>query len=350
MKCQECREKLWDALEGTLSEEEEKNLKKHLEKCEECAQEAEWIKNISKTLKDLPEEELPVSFHEELMQKIAQENTSIVSAHEEKAEEKIIPFPRKKKQSWKNYGLVAAAVLVVVAVGGTQRLQMMRPSQEAVVQQMQEKSALQERQTELEDMVTENVQTPAQYDASQNHETEQSQMPKQKAGSSGSEQVSQNSTVSAEKQTISDVKEQAENSVPQMVGNGQNTVSSGVAAADTPMTFGIQGSENNFVRSADTAVAAEEAVAEENVKITEEVYLSVLEVEDALEDVKSIGKQMNLTEVEKTENSITYSMAEKQKPEFLGQLKEIGECSMDAEETVSEVMIQMKVICVQAEQ
>ena len=55
-------------------------------------------------------------------------------------EGKVVAFPKKKKQNWRNLGLVAAAVVMVAVLGGTQGLLQMRPAQDAVVQDMMEQA------------------------------------------------------------------------------------------------------------------------------------------------------------------------------------------------------------------
>ena len=126
MKCEECRELLWAYLKNETSAQENAEIEEHLRHCTECREEEKELAELIGSLTTLPEEELPEGFHAELMDKIKAED------------KKVIPFPvQKKKQAgkWKQLSLAAAAVLVVVAVGGMNGLLEMRQGQEQVMQE-----------------------------------------------------------------------------------------------------------------------------------------------------------------------------------------------------------------------
>ena len=140
MKCSQYQEKFWDYYDGTLTAEEAAELEKHLESCPECAAEAKMVKQMLESLHTLPEAALPEGYHEELMGKIAKENLAkVLDASIDQTEKqetgKVVPFPQKRRKNWKNFGLVAAAVVLVAAAGGIQGIQQLRAPQEAIIQE-----------------------------------------------------------------------------------------------------------------------------------------------------------------------------------------------------------------------
>ena len=126
MNCEAVRELLWAYLEQETTAEETAKIEEHLKACADCREELELQKEMMETLSGLPEAELPEGYHTELMQKLQAEAAS-----------NVVPFPvRKKKQPvWKQWGMIAAAVLVVVAAGGMNGMLEMRKEQQTVVQE-----------------------------------------------------------------------------------------------------------------------------------------------------------------------------------------------------------------------
>ena len=126
MNCEAVRELLWAYLEQETTAEEAVKIEEHLKACADCREELELQKEMMETLAGLPEVELPEGYHTELMQKLQAEAAS-----------NVVPFPvRKKKQPmWKQWGMIAAAVLVVVAAGGMNGMLEMRKEQQTVVQE-----------------------------------------------------------------------------------------------------------------------------------------------------------------------------------------------------------------------
>lgn len=127
MNCEAVRELLWAYLEQETTAEEAEKIEEHLKNCADCREELELQKELMATLDGLPEEELPEGYHGELMQKLQAEAAS-----------NVVPFPaRKKKQPlWKQWGMIAAAVLVVVAAGGMNGMLEMRKNQADAVAEM----------------------------------------------------------------------------------------------------------------------------------------------------------------------------------------------------------------------
>lgn len=332
MKCEYCREKLWEFLDGTLPEEEAQELRAHLTECPACAEEAKLVKDLSCTLRDLPEEELPEGFHDELMLKLSREsklpledsNTAV------QREGKVVPFPKKKKQNWRNLGLVAAAVVMVAVLGGTQGLLQMRPAQDAVVQDMMEQAdeaqsttaAMDAEEAEM-DAVPETADYKAENDAVSSEIAQKS-----RSGAKTAVPVEGTEEVSG--------REQAETTESMPEPQTMNAVTAETAEtmeqADVqPMTVSQPVMNQPGLRSA--------------APVWENVTLTVADVPAAMEQITKIGTEMSLTEVEKTETSLTYEMAESQKKEFLERLQEVGSHEADAAETDSQTSTLVKVTC-----
>lgn len=127
MNCEAVKELLWAYLEKELTAEEAEKIEKHLENCEDCRKELNFQQEMMETLAGLPDEELPEGYHAELMQKLQAEVAP-----------NVVPFPVKKKKQpmYKQWGMIAAAVLVVVATGGMNGMLGMRESQNAAVAEM----------------------------------------------------------------------------------------------------------------------------------------------------------------------------------------------------------------------
>jgi len=104
MSCDKCKELLWAYLAQELNKEDANFVAMHLEQCKACQEEAIQLQKIMDSLRNLPEEELPEGYHNELMEKLAQET-------------KVLP-------------------LVVVAVGGAQGVLNLRGNQNEIVQEM----------------------------------------------------------------------------------------------------------------------------------------------------------------------------------------------------------------------
>ena len=128
MNCDAVREMLDAYLEKEITAEEAVKIEEHLKNCAACREELKFQQEMLEMLKGLPEEELPEGYHAELMQKLQAE-----------AAPNVVPFPVKKKKQpvYKQWGMIAAAVLVVAAAGGMNGMLEMREGQNAAVQQMQ---------------------------------------------------------------------------------------------------------------------------------------------------------------------------------------------------------------------
>lgn len=105
MICKECRQKISLYLDEQLSKEEKMEFESHINECTDCKDELEKIRNVVKTLNEIPLEELPEGYCKNLHVRL-----------KEVAEKNV---PAKKKWSWngnwKKYTAIAAAVLIVLS-------------------------------------------------------------------------------------------------------------------------------------------------------------------------------------------------------------------------------------------
>lgn len=130
MNCEAVREMLWAYLEKETTAEETVKIEEHLKNCAACREELELQRELLDSLQCFSDEELPEGYHETLMQRLNAE-----------AAPNVVPFPRKAEQKkkqplWKQWGMVAAAALAVVAAGGVNGMLEMRESQNEAVRQM----------------------------------------------------------------------------------------------------------------------------------------------------------------------------------------------------------------------
>ena len=146
MNCETVKEMLWAYLEKETTAEEAVKIEEHLKNCAVCREELELQKEIMDSLQNIPDEELPDGFHAELMQKLQVE-----------AAPNVVPFPVKKKKApvYKQWGMIAAAVMVVVAAGGMNGMLGMRDAQNAAVQEMQKADTVNVAEYAAEDMAVE---------------------------------------------------------------------------------------------------------------------------------------------------------------------------------------------------
>ncbi|MBQ9090700.1 MAG: zf-HC2 domain-containing protein [Anaerotignum sp.] len=146
MNCEAVREILGAYLEKETTAEEAAKIEEHLKHCADCGEEMELQQEMMETLSGLPDEELPEGYHTELMQKLQAEAAS-----------NVVPFPaKKKKQSvWKQWGMIAAAVLVVVVAGGMNGMLEMRESQNMAVQEMKAADTVEPVEISMENVAEE---------------------------------------------------------------------------------------------------------------------------------------------------------------------------------------------------
>ena len=93
--CKEYAQTISEYLDGALAENEQQRLLEHMEHCEKCCAYLGELAAMHDALSDLPEAELPVGFHESVMEKVRAKKRA------------------KKTMLWKRYAAVAACAALV---------------------------------------------------------------------------------------------------------------------------------------------------------------------------------------------------------------------------------------------
>lgn len=361
-KCSQYQEKLWEYYDGTLSAEEAAELEKHLERCAACAAEAKLVKQMMENLHTLPEADLPEGYHTELMEKIAKENLAKVSVASIDQTEKqetgtVVPFPQKRRKNWKNFGLVAAAVVLVAAAGGIQGIQHMRAPQEAIIQEA--KNLPKESGNVKEEIiVSDNDRVEPMTEKTQDTATKEPTgttpvEPKQTTAQPKITEMTPKTTKTTETTETT----QSPDAINQTNAQGAQTVveenRQGQPQAEQPLqgTYAMNDGLTEGVAEASTeAVDVDQPVVRANeIQTPEQISLTVTDIADAMTDIRAVITEMELTEKEATETSITVTMQEKQKQTFLDELAEIGTLpEAEISDSTSETMVDVKVVCVEA--
>lgn len=365
MKCSQYQEKFWDYYDGTLTAKEAAELEKHMESCPECAAEAKMVKQMLESLHTLPEAALPEGYHEELMGKIAKENLAKVSDASIDQTEKqetgtVVPFPQKRRKNWKNFGLVAAAVVLVAAAGGIQGIQQLRAPQEAIIQEAKNTPEVSGYGTEetttadnsTADETTETLQdtivseTTGAVSAEPKQETAQPKISKTTPKTTTTTETTQPAD-SGQKAPVQNVQE--ETAAPESTANQPQA-----EAADQPLAgaYSMNTMSDDAAAGAGTAESSQPVVVRaSDMQMPEQVSLQVNDVQKAMDDIRTIITEMELTEKEATESSIIVTMKENQKQTFLDELSEIGTLpDTEVTESTAETKIDVKVVCVETKQ
>lgn len=114
MRCDKVKELLSFYIDNELDNETSKEIKKHIEVCEECKREYEDLVFIQKLLSETPQVELPQGFKAELHNKLIKcqeaEQTQLIDMKE--ANKKL--SNKKKRINWKVLSGLAAGILIMV--------------------------------------------------------------------------------------------------------------------------------------------------------------------------------------------------------------------------------------------
>ena len=359
MKCSQYQEKFWDYYDGTLTAEEAAELEKHLESCQECAAEAKMVKQMLESLHTLPDAALPEGYHEELMEKIAKENLAKVSdasidQTEKQETGKVVPFPQKRRKNWKNFGLVAAAVVLVAAAGGIQGIQQLRAPQEAIIQEAKntpEASGYGTEETITADNSTADETTETLQDAVVDETTGTvSAEPKQTTVQPKISTTTPKTTTTTETTQPADSEQKAPvQSVQEEAAVPESTANQAEAAEQPLVGAYSMNTMSNDAAGAGTAESSQPVVVRaSDMQMPEQVSLQVNDVQEAMDGIRTIITEMELTEKEATESSITVTMKENQKQTFLDELSEIGTLpETEVAESTAETKIDVKVVCVE---
>ncbi len=111
MKCELTRSLMSSYIDKDINEIDRIGFEKHLQQCSECREEYEFLLEVVNDCNSIEEADLPEGFHEELHQKLVQEqyNTKLPS--------KLVKFINNYR--WKAAsGLVAAVLIIAIAING----------------------------------------------------------------------------------------------------------------------------------------------------------------------------------------------------------------------------------------
>lgn len=324
MNCIQCKEYLLEYAEGTLSASLQEQVQKHIDTCPKCAEEAALFAQMTDVLHHMPEVDLPEGYHTELMQKIQKESKT------------VLPFPAAKRRNWKNIGLIAAAVLVVVAAGGVQGIQKLRTAQESIVAEATQQENVSEDMTQEQavtspQMENSTVQTPISENtqaSEQNIDTTTNDIATPKASAQQSndtvsvpsaDQAMQSNT--AKQETTSQEQSQEQ---PQESSSQPPVMMMEESQAVQPQTE--QEATQVEPQSASGAGTTQADIA--MVRASQEPYyqatLTVTDVTESMQTVRETMVDFGATEQSSTESSITFSVAIEKKTEVFEALKQIG--------------------------
>ncbi|MBZ4687244.1 MAG: hypothetical protein PWQ96_813 [Clostridia bacterium] len=115
MDCKYFQEQLSWYIDGYIEEDEKQKLEQHLQQCALCAQELEEMKLALKSLRELPEVELPPGFRQEITKKLKEEHKKIYGSK---------PFIKRKimKRHWLSWGATAAVVVFMLIAANIFRM------------------------------------------------------------------------------------------------------------------------------------------------------------------------------------------------------------------------------------
>lgn len=340
MNCEKAKELLWGYCAEELTAIEEAELEQHLEGCAECRQELELCREMQEMMKNLPEEELPEGYHTELMQKLEKEAKA---AETVKTEWAVIPFrervaehkkkqkdkqmlQKKKQRMHRQWGMIAAAAVLVAATGPIQDMwEQQKQHRHDVIYESpyQEESVKIENMTDpavmpiAEEAVEKQKEITAESAAEQSRMTAdpmtetiqedaaQSEQEKKEASAGGtvepmSIQTAEENTIAAEPMTGADMQE-----VPQ-------------TAAYTP-----EEATPMMAREMPAQEVAEEAAVKES---SEVVSLKVMDEEAVKETIRGQIALLNGQE-EATETGMTVLLPSEQVATFYEALGTLGELS-----------------------
>ncbi len=307
MKCVDCKENLWAYLENDVSADMAQEIQQHLQVCQNCQEELKWTQNMMQALHDLPDATLPDGYHAELMQKI----------EKEAKQNNVVSFPKAKTKNWRNFGLVAAAVLLVAAVGGLQGIQQMRQPYDAVVAEANRPVPIRQEETKTEERAEQTKKLQGAPDVQEYHAVEVQEAKQEPS-------IPQKQTVS-----IQDAKTQE----PMQVFYDAPPQATGIEPVE---------SEQDTQRLMTNRANIQQTE-------TEYVTLTVKNQQTALEDIQKAAENLSLQAVT-TENQVTISMQYQQKTDFYTALQDMGDLTIDtkvSESIQAEDIIQVQITCQQ---
>lgn len=309
MSCDKCKELLWAYLAQELNKEDANFVAMHLEQCKACQEEAIQLQKIMDSLRNLPEEELPEGYHNELMEKLAQET-------------KVLPLPVRKKPQykWKQFSLVAAAALLVVAVGGAQGVLNLRGNQNEIVQEMADGRAKDKDNSVVTDTVegSQDSSVGATGAAEQVEKVESAPKVAPEVVLKQEKQISTPQVISNEAQQKAvqtetesmpkSVSQKEEGTAPMVINQGQEDSASKLGNLET--------------RGFTYTLMDEKSSAEAQ----QQVILTVDSKEGVIDNVRTLATSLGGYEVGKAEDdTVKISIPSTKSEDFMSGLKKLGE-------------------------
>jgi hypothetical protein len=341
MSCNQCKGLLWQYLAGELTKEDADFVAEHLKICTSCQEEAVQLQKIMDSLKNLPDEELPQGYHEELMEKL-------------EAEKETIPFvvSRKPRYRWKQFSLIAAAVVLVAAIGGVQGILSLRGNQGEIMQDLT---------VDKDDGVGDDVMM-GYSGMVQESDTDvvDAELQKIESGSSDQKEIV-NQEKSIRSETANKIepkaKENAEEILPEEVSSGvlrntEEVLAEGTnqdVETQTLMDNGQEESISQFAEGAPRSIMMLQNDEEEEAWVQQQVILSVENKEGVIDSISNLATSLGGYEVERSlEDTISVFVPSDKTEDFMDGLKDIGETrflqdiSQKTDEVQFEVTLEIK--------
>ncbi|WP_304509482.1 zf-HC2 domain-containing protein [Anaerotignum sp.] len=318
MSCNRCKGLLWQYLAGELTKEDADFVAEHLKICTSCQEEAVQLQKIMDLLKSLPDEELPQGYHEELMDKL-------------EAEQKTIPFivPRKPRYRWKQFSLIAAAVVLVAAIGGVQGILSLRGSQGEIRQDltadkenglgddvpMDYSGMIQEKGT---DVLEGELQRTESRSSDQKEVTDQEESMVSETTNKKEPKAKEN----AQEILLEEVSSGALRNTEEVLSEGTNQD----VETQTLMDNGQEESVSQIAEGAPRSIMMLQNDEEDEASIQQQVILSVKNKEGMIDSISNLAISLGGYEVERSfEDTISVFVPSDKTEDFMDGLKDFGE-------------------------
>lgn len=312
MNCEKCKGLLWECLAGELTKEDNEVVAEHLKSCATCQEEGEQLQRIMDSLKTLPEEELPQGYHEELMAKLA-------------GEQKKPPFivPNKPRYRWKQFSLLAAAIVLVAAIGGVQGVLNLRGSRGEIAQ-------------ELTDDNDDEFGNDVMMKYSENFKEDNTDSTDEALMQIKNQSSQQENTVKQEKTTVQETTSKGEPKskeiLPEEVsrsalGDTGAVLQEGVSQdTETLMDNGQEESVSQFAEGAPRNIMMLQNDNEEESAVQHQVILSVENKEGVIDSISNLATSLDGYEAERSlEDNISIFIPPDKTEDFMEGLKDLGE-------------------------
>lgn len=315
MSCNRCQGLLWQYLAGELTREDAEFVAEHLKICTSCQKEAKQLQKIMDSLKNLPDEELPQGYHEELMGKL-------------EAEQNTTPFvvPQRPRYRWKQFSLIAAAIVLVAAIGGIQGILSLRGNQREMTQgltadennglgddiMIKDSEEIQERDADITDEELQKIESESSqknvHEKSNITETTNKKEPKAKEYTEEilTEEVSSGALRNTEEVLTEGTNQDVETQI--LMDNGQEE------------------SVSQFAEGAPRGIMMQPNDEERKASVQQQVILSVEDKEGVIDSISNLAISLGGYEGERSlEDKINVFVPSDKAEDFMDGLKDFGE-------------------------